>query len=61
MVAVRHHLHRPPMERLAVIILEVRRPSRDRRGRVLGVRMRSAYHRTWRSRSQHISRFLLTW
>jgi len=26
MVAVRHHLHRPPMERLAVIILEVRRP-----------------------------------
>jgi len=26
MVAVRHHLHRPPMERLAVIILEVRHP-----------------------------------
>jgi len=26
MVAVRHHLHRPPMERLAIIILEVRHP-----------------------------------
>ena len=26
MVAVRHHLHRPPMERLAMIISEGRRP-----------------------------------
>ena len=45
MVAVRHHLHRPPMKRLATIILEVRRPSRDRRGPGAGLSERG--RRTW--------------
>ena len=53
MVAVPHHLHPPPMERLATIILEVRRPSRDRRGPGTGASGHG--RRTWMPDDQEAS------